>query len=293
MTVVGIVGLGTMGLALAQLFTSQNFDVRGFDSRRDGVAPEEHPWSLQHNFSISASLADCVHDVDVTIEAVAEDLDVKRAVLSEISSHTAGIIASNTSTFMPSVLAPSVRVPDRFLVAHFFNPAQLVPLVEIVPGPSTAASATAKIVDLLRGMGRHPVLLQKECPGFVANRLQAAILREALALVDAGIASPIAIDDIVASGLAPRWAAAGPIGVADLGGLDIWQKVSALLFPLLSNTAEPGAQLTSLTSKGHLGAKTGRGFYEHDSQTDAETFRDMEKLFHLGVRPRPGHPSVS
>jgi 3-hydroxybutyryl-CoA dehydrogenase len=293
MTVVGIVGLGTMGLALAQLFASQNYEVRGFDSRRDEVAPEEHAWSLQENFRLSSSLADCVRDVDVAIEAVAEDADGKNSVLAEISSHTEGIIASNTSTFMPSVLAPAVRNPERFLVAHFFNPPQLVPLVEIVPGPATAESVTAQMVDLLSGMGWHPVLLQKECPGFVANRLQAAILREALALVDAGIASPSAIDDIVMSGLAPRWAAAGPIGVADLGGLDIWEKVSAMLFPLLSNTAEPSARLSSLTRDGHLGAKTGRGFYEHDSVTDAKTFRDMQQHFALGSRHSPELSSSS
>src|SRR4029453_12996181 len=100
MTVVGIVGLGTMGLALAQLFSSQGWEVRGFDSRRDGVTPEEHPSSRQSNFSISSSIADCVRHVDVALEAVAEDVDVKGSVLAEISSHTEGIIASNTSTFM-------------------------------------------------------------------------------------------------------------------------------------------------------------------------------------------------
>ncbi|SFR91420.1 3-hydroxybutyryl-CoA dehydrogenase [Microbacterium sp. cf046] len=291
--VVGIAGLGTMGLALAELFVSQNIEVRGFDPRRDAIASDEHPWSLRDNFSLSSSLGDCVRDVDLAIEAVVEDVDVKNSVLAEIALHTEGIIASNTSTFMPSVLAPSVRNPERFLVAHFFNPPQLVPLVEIVPGPATSTSATAQVVDLLSAMGRHPVLLQKECPGFVANRLQAAILREALALVDAGIASPGAIDDIVKSGLAPRWAAAGPIGVADLGGLDIWARVSALLFPLLSNTAEPSARLSSLTTQGHLGSKTGQGFYEHDPKTDAMTFRDMERHFELGVRFSPERFSAS
>lgn len=283
MTVVGIVGLGTMGLALAQLFTSQNCEVRGFDSRRDGFSPEEHPWSSQDNFTVSASIAGCVREVDLAIEAVAEDLDVKSAVLAEMSAHTAGIVASNTSTFLPSVLAPSVKSPERFLVAHFFNPPQMVPLVEIVPGPATAASVTAQIVDLLSAMGRHPVLLQKECAGFVANRLQAAILREALSLVEAGIASPHAIDDIVASGLAPRWAAAGPIGVADLGGLDIWEKVCAGLFPTLSNTSQPSAQLTSLVRGGRLGAKTGHGFYPHDSEVDAGTLGMMEQFFELAA----------
>ena len=151
-------------------------------------------------------------------------------------------------------------------------------------------SVTAQIVDLLSSMGRHPVLLQKECPGFVANRLQAAILREALALVDAGIASPSAIDDIVVSGLAPRWAAAGPIGVADLGGLDIWEKVCAGLFPTLSNSPEPSRQLTDLVRSGRLGAKTGHGFYPHDAETDARMFHTMERIFALALKSNAPHP---
>ena len=280
MTVVGIVGMGTMGLALAHLFAANNCEVRGFDSRRVSVSPEQS-WSDHGSFTISSSIRDCVQDADVVIEAVAEDLDVKRTVLAEMSTYADGILASNTSTFMPSVLAPSVRNPERFLVAHFFNPPQLVPLVEIVPGPATAESATAEIVDLLNRMGRHPVLLQREVPGFVANRLQAALLREALALVEEGIASPRAIDDIVAAGLAPRWAAAGPIGVTDLGGLDIWEKVSAGLFPGLSNATEPSPLLAALVRTGHLGAKTGNGFYPHDPETDRKTFHTMDQIFQL------------
>lgn len=290
MTVIGIVGLGTMGLALAQLFAAQGCEVRGFDPRRDGVAPDGQAWPGQINFSRSSTIAECVRDVDVALEAVAEDLDVKGPVLTEMSSYTEGIVASNTSTFMPSVLAPSVRNAERFLVTHFFNPPQLVPLVEIVPGPATATSVTRQIVDLLSSMGRHPVLLQKECPGFVANRLQAAILREALSLVDDGIASPAAIDDIVASGLAPRWAAAGPIGVADLGGLDIWEKVCAELFPALSNSAQPSAQLSALVRSGRLGAKSGHGFYPHDSQLDAARFDTMARIFEIEAMTS-GRPS--
>lgn len=281
MTVVGIVGLGTMGLALARLFTSQDFEVRGFDARVKAISGETHPWSIRDNFTVSSSIAECVRDADLTIEAVAEDLGAKRSVLTEISSATDGIVASNTSTFMPSVLAQWVRSPERFLITHFFNPPQLVPLVEIVPGPETTPSVTEKIDTLLRSMGRHPVLLEAECPGFVANRLQAAILREALALVEAGIATPRAIDDIVATGLAPRWAAAGPIGVADLGGLDIFERVCSELFPVLSNTAEPSPRLSSLVRSGHLGAKTGQGFYEHDPETDAKTFGTMQRHFEL------------
>ncbi|MGY0390609.1 3-hydroxyacyl-CoA dehydrogenase family protein [Nocardioides sp. WG-D5] len=281
MTAVGIVGLGTMGLALARLFTSQGFDVRGFDTRNNAVSRETHPWSSRDNFTVSSSIAECVRDADLVIEAVAETLEAKRSVLAEISSHTDGIIASNTSTFIPSVLAQWVRTPERFLIAHFFNPPQLVPLVEIVPGPETIPSVTDKVHTLLGSMGRHPVLLEAECPGFVANRLQAALLREALALVDAGIASPRAIDDVVETGLAPRWAAAGPIGVADLGGLDIFERVCAELFPVLSNSAEPSPRLRSLVRSGDLGAKTGQGFYEHHPEQDAQTFGTMQRHFEL------------
>jgi 3-hydroxybutyryl-CoA dehydrogenase len=282
---VGIVGLGTMGLGLAEMFTSQGFEVRGFDPRAGVITPDSHSWALRDNFTFSSSVAECVSGVDLVIEAVAENLEVKKSVLTEISTLTRGIVASNTSTFMPSVLARWVTHPERFVVAHFFNPPHLVPLVEIVPGPETGESVTAQIVSLLTRLGRHPVLLEAEYPGFVANRLQAALLREALAIIDAGIASPSAIDDIVATGLAPRWAAAGPIGVVDLGGLDIFEKVCAELFPVLSNATKPSSNLTSRVRSGDLGAKTGRGFYVHDMATDAATFEAMKRHFELDDRP--------
>lgn len=281
--VVAVIGLGTMGRALAQLFAESGLEVRGYDARTDAVAAAQHPWLAKENVSLAAGLADAVRGADVVIEAVAEDLAVKASALAEIAAGTEGIIASNTSTFLPSVLAAFVTAPERLLVAHFFNPPQLVPLVEIVPGPETAASVTARIIDLLTGLGRHPVLLQAECPGFVANRLQAAILREALALVEEGVASTRAVDEIVRSGLAPRWAAAGPIGVTDLGGLDIWERVSAELFPVLSTATRPSPLLAALVSEGRLGAKSGEGFYPHDADADARTFQEMSRHFALGT----------
>lgn len=265
-----VVGLGTMGRAIARTLSSHGFDVRGFDPV--GVDAGE-------DFRASASMHECVHDADIVFEAVPEALDVKEAVLREISRSNVGIIASNTSTFMPRVLAEFVDRPDRLLVAHFFNPADVVPLVELVPHDRTSSDATTTVAQVLRAAGKKVVLLEKERIGFVANRLQAAILRESLHLIDDGVVSAEDLDEVVRNSLAPRWSIAGPIGVADLGGLDVFTAVCAQIFPDLSGVRHPSPSIISRVEAGRLGAKTGEGFYRHTEAGTADALERMARLF--------------
>lgn len=267
---IAVVGLGTMGRAIARTLSTHGFDVRGYDpsgARADAGAVT------------CTTFQDCVEEADLVFEAVPEDLAVKEAVLRKISGSTVGIIASNTSTFMPRVLAEFVDRPERLLVAHFFNPADVVPLVELVPHRGTAADATDAVARVLRAAGKKVVRLDKEQIGFVANRLQAAILRESLHLIDEGVVSAADLDEVVRSSLAPRWSIAGPIGVADLGGLDVFAAVCAQIFPDLADDTQPSSSIRSHVDAGRLGAKSGEGFYRHTQAGTTAVLDRMTRLF--------------
>ncbi len=264
---VAVLGFGTMGQSIARLLLRHGVEVSAYDPLVDEASLPESVAAVR----LAPTLEECLDGADVVIEAVFEQLDVKLELLERVSNATEAIIASNTSTFMPSLLVDAVRRPERFLIAHFFNPADVVPLVEIVPGPHTDPEAVRTVFDLMVALDRKPVLLERECPGFVANRLQAAMARECIALIEQGIVSPESIDQIVKTALAPRWKAAGPIGVADLAGLDIYLALSAQLFPSLSDTTEPQRTLRELVENGSLGAKSGQGFYSYTPEGLAAT----------------------
>ena len=222
--------------------------------------------------SPSTDLGNTVSGAELVIEAIVEDLQAKHALfrsLNELCGENT-IIASNTSSFMPSRLAEAVAHPDRLLVAHYFNPPYLIPLVEIVPGPDTSNETVMTVVGLLQKVGKKPVVLRKEAIGFVGNRLQFALFREALAIVEQGIADPAAVDQVVRFGFGRRLAAAGPFEVFDLAGLDTILAVATQILPELDTANRAGEPVPELLSRkvadGDLGVKSGRGFHEWTAQ---------------------------
>jgi 3-hydroxybutyryl-CoA dehydrogenase len=264
-----VLGAGVMGAGIAEVFARAGHEVRVFDPRGD-VAAAVADSLAEHGVSASADVEDAVAGASIVIEAATENLEVKLGLLRRVGvAAPDAIVASNTSTFQPSRLAGALGDPSRLLVAHFFNPATVIPLVEVVPSEHTAPSVVERMLGVLRGAGKQPVLLRRETEGFIANRLQAAIVREAFALWRDGVADPETIDAVVTGGLGPRWAVAGPFRVMDLGGLDVWRALAAELFPVLSTATAPPAELESLVDSGSLGAKSGAGFYEHDADASA------------------------
>lgn len=265
-TRIAVIGCGLMGAGIAYVLFAAGHQVTVFDADR------RLAMDLAARFpGIRAgdTLEDTVSDAEIVFEAIAEHERAKRDLFRRIGMVAPqAILASNTSSILPSALVEAVAAPERFIVAHFFNPADVVPLVEIVPTPSTSAATVATMRGLLADAGKQPVVLGHEIAGFVANRLQAALLREAFALERAGIASFADIDDVVRGGLGSRWAAAGPFAVVDHGGLDIWTAVTTRLFPDLAIDTEPPAALTDRVAAGRLGAKTGSGLYDHDEAAD-------------------------
>jgi 3-hydroxybutyryl-CoA dehydrogenase len=279
---IAVIGAGLMGHGIALEFAAKGYHVhlqdRGDEQlqqaqraiaanlallqRMNRLSPDAAT-STRSRIQTGTDLRAAVAGADVVIEAVYEDLALKQAIFRDLDAsappHT--ILASNTSTFMPSLLAAATRRPDRVLVAHYFNPPHLLPLVELVRGPQTSDETMATMDDLYRRLGKSPAIVQKEAPGFVGNRLQNALLREALSIVDQGIASPQDVDIIVKTGFGRRLATAGPFEIADAAGLDVYLAVAVQLFPEIASSPEVSPFLRERVERGELGLKTGQGFY--------------------------------
>ena len=168
------------------------------------------------------------------------------------------ILASNTSSFLPSRLAVATTRPDKVINAHFLNPPFFVPLVEVVPTEETSEETTSVVMELLTSLGKQPILVKREAPGFVASRLQMALLREALWLVENEVASAEDVDKAISAGLGRRWATAGVLQVLEVAGWDLISRVAADVFPHLSNADDPSLLLTA-TGDGRARRHGGEG----------------------------------
>ena len=212
---------------------------------RTGLVTERDATLAKQRIETASSLEQAVEHADLVIEAVSEDLELKTDVFGRLdrACDEDVVLASNTSSFMPSQLAAATSSPQRVLVAHYFNPPYLLPLVEVVPGPETGADVVEQVVGLLESVGKRPVVLRRELPGFVVNRLQTALQREALSIVEAGVASPEDIDVMVRNSFGRRLAAAGPFEVFDAAGWDVISAVMAQLLPNLETSCRTSRPL--------------------------------------------------
>jgi 3-hydroxybutyryl-CoA dehydrogenase len=290
---IGVVGAGLMGHGIAQEFALAGYQVHMQDVSQEklqqalknmranlqmlvkiGLIKAEQIEPALSNVHPSIVLAEAVGDCDLVVESVFENLELKRQVFAELDrlcpAHT--ILASNTSTLMPSKLASATKRPSKVLVTHFFNPPYLVPLVEVVRHKETAEETATAVYDLLLKVGKKPALIQKEAPGFIGNRLQAALMREAMSIVEHGIASPQDVDTVVRYSLGPRWAAAGPFEVFEIAGWDFILSAWPYLASDLESSSEAPSVLREKVARGELGIKTGKGFYEWTPET-AEALR--------------------
>jgi 3-hydroxybutyryl-CoA dehydrogenase len=208
----------------------------------------------------------------MVIEAIPEVLAAKHALYAQLENILApdAVIASNTSGFPPDALSEHLAHPARFLVAHFWNPPHLIPLVEVVPGTRTAPETIERSVRLLAGIGAEPVVLKAAIPGFIGNRLQFAVLREALHIVRSGAATPETVDAVMKACLGRRYSIMGPFESADLGGLHTLMGIGANLMPELAKDEDVLDLMRAHVEKGELGASTGQGFYTWDEERFAD-----------------------
>ncbi len=290
---IAVVGAGLMGHGIAQEFAYSGYEVSIYDLgpeqlnaalaniRRNlnmladaGIVEADDVERVVGGVRASTSLEEVVDEADVVVEAVTEDLDVKHRMYGRLEELCPDrtIFASNSSTFMPSRMAAATNRPDRMIVTHYFNPPYLVPLVEVVRGPETSDETFDTIFGLMLKVGKKPVAVQKELPGFIGNRLQIALLRECLSLVEKGYATPEDVDTVVRYGFGRRLSAAGPFAIFDIAGWDTLLAVTdQLIGDLDASDTTPGI-VNEMVDKGELGVKTGKGFYEW-SQEDGEALR--------------------
>jgi 3-hydroxybutyryl-CoA dehydrogenase len=229
-SIVGVVGTGLMGSGIAAVFAAAGRTVLLFDQdpkrleeakqkiteigdemREAGLTSLSRTEILSQIKPLS-NLSD-LRAAEFILEAVPEVIEIKHALYRDLESvvEERTILASNTSGFMPSKLSEFLVHPERFIVAHFWNPPHALPLVEVVPSPRTLPAVVERTLALLRAARAEPVLVEKEIPGFIGNRLQYAILREALAIVRSGAATPEAVDTVVKASLGRRYATVGPL----------------------------------------------------------------------------------
>lgn len=270
---VAVIGAGLMGHGIAYLFAAAGHDVRVQDP--GAAARETLPRRLRDICELlgkDRSVADRVvagesiewaaKDAGVVIEAALEQLPLKREIFAELErvAPADAILASNSSALPITRIADGLKTGHRMVGSHFWNPPHLVPLVEIVIMRPENRPAADRLADLLRAAGRHPVLVHRDIPGFIGNRLQHAMKREAIALVAAGVCDAETIDDVVKQGFGARLGVLGPMEQSDLVGLDLTKNIHDTLISELDVTPTTHPFLKALVEKGELGMKTGKGF---------------------------------
>lgn len=218
---------------------------------------------------------------ELVIEAVTENLALKHEIFGRLDQLCAPQTILASSSGQPaSNLVKNVAHRERVIATHFWYPPQLIPLVEVCAGPETLPQVTEWVCAQLRSVGKEPVVLNREIPGFIGNRLQFAMLREAWALWASGAASADAIDAVVRNSFGRRLAITGPIESADVGGLDTFDAFAAFLFPELDTRAEPPAEIRALTEQGKRGLPSGQGVYDWSKRDGAALLDErMQELF--------------
>ena len=215
------------------------------------------------------------------LEAVPEGMDLKRMVFRNLEDLCSPetILATNTSGLSITTIQESCSHPERVCGMHWVNPPELVPLVEVIKGDHTSDSTARLVYDLAKKVGKKPVLLNREIPGFGVNRLQFAIVREALNLLEQGIMTPEDLDRTMRYGPGFRWSWLGPLETADLGGLDVFHKVAGYLFEDLSTAKKPPKFFSELVAQGRLGIKSGQGFYDYEGQDREHILSQRDRYF--------------
>ncbi|CAN5504390.1 3-hydroxyacyl-CoA dehydrogenase family protein [soil metagenome] len=279
---IAIIGSGLMGVGIASKFALAGFTVIIYDvdaMRLEGakalvdesfrelmdaerISHDERRAALR--LLLPSNELGSIADAAMVFEAVPERLELKRDIYRQLEAvlSTDAIIASNTSGLTPDLLCEGMVHPERFLIAHFWNPPHLLPLVEIVPAARTRHSCVSFMHEELKAIGLKPVVLDRAIPGFIGNRIQFAVLREALHLVREGIASAEDIDMVVQNTLGVRYQFAGPLAGADLGGLDTFAAIAAHLMPQLEKSEADIEYLDELVARNNVGLRSGQGFYK-------------------------------
>lgn len=288
---IGVIGAGLMGHGIAYLFAAAGHEVGVFELSADLRAslPQrlrtiadllgDDPACLDR-VRVHDQLAPAVRDAGFVVEAAPEKLALKQSIFADLEANVAAdtILASNSSAIPSTDIGRHLKHRERVVGAHFWNPPHLVPLVEVIQTASTSLEIVTRTMNLLREAGMKPVHVRKDIPGFIGNRLQHALKREAIALVADGICDAETVDDVVKSGFGARLAVLGPLEQSDLVGLDLTLNIHDVLIEHLDRTAGPHPYLRERVAQGKLGMKSGEGFRRWTPQ-QADEVRERLRRF--------------
>jgi 3-hydroxybutyryl-CoA dehydrogenase len=284
---VAVIGTGTMGPGIAQVFAQHGIEVRIFDidhaklseARQTlaanldliyqaGQMSEKEMADTQSRIKDAFSLEAAVKDAELVIEVIPEVMELKTSLFSTLDEicGPAVILATNTSGLSITAMAEAITKPGRLVGMHWWNPPIIIPVIEIIKGAATDDGVVQSVDRLIRKINKVPVLVKKDVPGFLGNRLQYALMREAIALLDEGVASAEDIDTMIKAGIGFKFPIMGPLETIDMAGLDIYYRVSQYLNKDLDRSQAAAPMVADMVEKGNLGLKSGKGFYDYAGQ---------------------------
>ncbi len=301
---VGIAGAGFMGSGIAQIFAQEGYEVIVYDlfdnmldNARQAIERNQKAFlefdlidkeAARKTFELITftTRKEELGAVDFLLEAIVEKLDVKQAFWNEMNEivKSEALLATNTSGLSITAIARDIRRKENFAGMHWWNPPHIVPLVEVILGDGSAIETARRLIEIAEGLGKQTVLVKKDVPGFIGNRINHTVFREAMYMVEQGIASAEDIDKACRYGPGFRYPILGPLQIADTGNLETWYNVASYLFRDLCRDQEPSRILQELIDNGHLGVKTGKGFFDYSNGKGEEVLRERDKKFLLMLK---------
>jgi 3-hydroxybutyryl-CoA dehydrogenase len=293
---ISIIGAGFIGPGIAQIFAAKNYQVYLVDLKEEilaeavqrihsnlkqmsksGIISEDLIETTIGNISLTTDIAKAANEAQFIIEAATENLNLKQQIFQEVDQicPPETILASNTSVISITEIAAKSRHRHRIVGTHFWNPPYIIPLVEVIKGADTSDHTMDITYDFLAEVSKHPIRVLKDVPGFVANRLQHALWREAISIVENGIADAATVDVAIRNGFAIRLPVLGPLENADMVGLDLTLAIHDYVLRDLESRPGSSPYLKEKVEKGELGFKSGKGFYDWTSE---EIEKSREKL---------------
>ena len=300
-----VLGAGLMGVGIATHFARFGYDVWLYDTDSSRIAEISavaggildelivtDQFAIGEKTSVVARLHGTTSLQDIAacrllIEAIPERLELKHALYAQLEELIApeAVIASNTSGLPPDALAEKLTHPERLLIAHFWHPPHFIPLVEIVPGTATKPEYLHELQQQLIAIQLEAVVLDRAAPGFVGNRLQFALLREALHIVKSGIASAEVVDQVMRASLGRRYAMVGPLEAADMTGLSTVQDICRHLLPELATGSDMMSLVADKVANGDTGLRSGQGFYRWDDSRKEYIQQRREHQLRFALKP--------
>ena len=305
---IAIIGAGLMGHGIAQIFAARGYAVTLMDVNegllgkaignirsnlmlmaQNGIGRLEDIEPTLARVRTTVDLKEAASGAQFVVEAVTENLEVKQNIFKELDliCPEETLLATNTSVISITEIAEKAHKRHRIVGTHFWNPPYLIPLVEVVKGQDTSNEVMDSTVDLLRKVGKHPVRVNRDVPGFVGNRLQHALWREAISIVERGIADAATVDECIRFGFGLRLPVLGPLENADMVGLDLTLSIHRYLLRYLESSPDPSPLLEKKLEDGDLGFKTGRGFREWTPEKIQHSRERLQKYLLEVLKPDP------